>query len=197
MSASAKAAMLQRLNQVTIESPQLPEVIEGDWITFADPVTKLQEVIAFVGGICKVVADESEILADLQQYDEFKSASLIWSNTDAVQGNVDLNQIERPHDLERVDFAIYRSSLAVAENGAAWVSDTDIRHRVIFFIAQHLVIIVRRADIVHNLHEAYSKISIPKPGFGVFVSGPSKTADIEQSLVIGAHGCRSMIMYIV
>ncbi len=67
----------------------------------------------------------------------------------------------------------------------------DNRHRVLYFIAQNIVIIVNKNDIVHNMHEAYEKINFEQAGYGVFVSGPSKTADIEQSLVIGAHGPKS------
>lgn len=47
------------------------------------------------------------------------------------------------------------------------------------------------------MHEAYKRLDISQIGFGVFLAGPSKTADIEQSLVIGAHGARSLVVFCI
>ena len=71
------------------------------------------------------------------------------------------------------------------------MKDESNRHRSLYFIAQNIVIVINENEIVNNMHEAYEKLSFDKAGFGVFISGPSKTADIEQSLVIGAHGPKS------
>ncbi|MCU0983250.1 MAG: LUD domain-containing protein, partial [Pirellulaceae bacterium] len=70
-------------------------------------------------------------------------------------------------------------------------------HRVLFFIVQHLVLIVPADRVLHNLHEAYGQLRFDRPEFGLFISGPSKTADIEQSLVIGAHGARSLTVFLL
>jgi L-lactate dehydrogenase complex protein LldG len=102
-----------------------------------------------------------------------------------------------PHSLENVDYAIIQADLAVAENGAIWVSEDKIRTRVLPFITQHLAVIVRAKDIVPTMHYAYNKIGSNDYGFATFIAGPSKTADIEQSLVLGAHGARSMTVFLM
>jgi L-lactate dehydrogenase complex protein LldG len=102
-----------------------------------------------------------------------------------------------PHNLADVDVAVVKGVLGVAENAATWVAEADVVHRVLPFIAQNLVIILHEADIVPTLHEAYARLNIRESNYGVFIAGPSKTADIEQSLVIGAHGARSLTVVVV
>ena len=104
---------------------------------------------------------------------------------------------EDAHSLENVDLAIIPAHFGVAENGAMWVTDSLIQYRVLPFITQQLVIVVRRDSIVYNMHQAYEKIAGTNYDFGVFIAGPSKTADIEQSLVIGAHGPKGLTLFIL
>ena len=92
--------------------------------------------------------------------------------------------------MSNLELYITRSGLGVAENGAMWISSRT-EHRVLPFIAEHLIVVIREQDLVGDMHEAYKSIVDPE-GFGVFIAGPSKTADIEQSLVIGAHGAKEM-----
>ena len=193
--------LLTTLKRQLVPQADLPEVINGPWITFERPLEKLAEVLQFVGGTCIEVDNIEQVAEALKKYPQFAEAKRIYSAVDGLPGNVDLGSVDDPHQLENLDFVIYPGQFAVAENAAVWVTDQDLKHRVVFFITQFLVLIVSAKDIVHNMHEAYARIGIdpqaPQPNFGLFLSGPSKTADIEQSLVIGAHGCRQMQLFIL
>jgi L-lactate dehydrogenase complex protein LldG len=101
------------------------------------------------------------------------------------------------HVLAQLELAVVAGSLAVAENGAIWVSDASLPTRVLPFICEHLVLVIYQSQIVGTMHEAYDRLQVSATGYGVFIAGPSRTADIEQSLVIGAHGPKRAHVFIV
>jgi L-lactate dehydrogenase complex protein LldG len=103
---------------------------------------------------------------------------------------------EDAHNLENVELAIIPAHFGVAENGAVWVTDDLIKYRVLPFIAQQLAVVISKRDILANMHQAYDRIANTSYEFAVFIAGPSKTADIEQSLVLGAHGPKGMMVFI-
>ena len=102
-----------------------------------------------------------------------------------------------PHTLADVDLAILPAQLGVAENSALWVTEAQLPLRVLPFICQHLALVVSQQNIVPLMHQAYEVIGTQEYGFGTFIAGPSKTADIEQSLVLGAHGARTLSVFIL
>lgn len=102
-----------------------------------------------------------------------------------------------PHTYEDVDVAIFKPRLGVAENSALWITEDRMGVRVLPFITQHIVMLVDHNTLVPDMHAAYEKIGSTDYGFSTFIAGPSKTADIEQSLVLGAHGPRSMTIFIL
>ena len=104
---------------------------------------------------------------------------------------------ELAHSFANVELTILQSDLGVAENGALWLTESHMNVRVLPFISQHLAVVISRKALVPTMAQAYAKIGNADYGYGAFISGPSKTADIEQSLVIGAHGPRSLSVFIL
>lgn len=195
---SSKRSIMDRLNTRIVEAPELPTPDVSRLVQFDDPLAKFCEMLTFVGGEAHVVESYDEVAERLNQIEVFKSATRIASLVpEAVPGTVDAATIDDPHALASLDWTIARGEFCIAENGAIWIEGDSMPHRVMIFIAQYLAIAVSRSHIAHNMHEAYDRIGYPRPGFGIFVSGPSKTADIEQSLVLGAHGCRKLQVFLV
>jgi len=102
-----------------------------------------------------------------------------------------------PHSFQDVELAIINAHFSVAENGAVWLTEPVMGHRILPYICQHLAVIVSATSIVSTMHDAYARIGEEEYGFGAFIGGPSKTADIEQALVMGAHGPITMTVFII
>jgi len=102
-----------------------------------------------------------------------------------------------PHSFHDVELAIIKAHFSVAENGAVWLSEQVMGHRILPYICQHLAVIISAENIVSTMHDAYTRIGEDEYGFGAFIGGPSKTADIEQALVMGAHGPITMTVFLI
>jgi L-lactate dehydrogenase complex protein LldG len=194
---SSRDFILSKLRKHLPQSVPLPSLQEN-WIQYPNPELQFSEVLAGVGGQAHIVEDRSQLSSIIQELPCFAECKrIVCPIPDLSLGNYDLNSASDPHELESVDLAILPGQFGVAENAAVWVDDRNIKHRVIYFLTQHLVLLVPRSEILHNMHQAYERLAFPEQGYGLFISGPSKTADIEQSLVIGAHGPRSMTVLLV
>ena len=161
-----------------------------------DIVKKYSETFAGIGGLI-VSAGDIEAVKDLIRKD-FDQSKRIMTNLPGLSELAEIcSPSADPHSLDDVELAIIESRLAVAENGAVWLTEEDMGQRVLPYISQHLAVIVREENIVSTMHDAYTKIAAEDYGFGGFIGGPSKTADIEQALVLGAHGPLSMTVYLI
>ena len=99
--------------------------------------------------------------------------------------------------LDKIECLVLQGNFGVAENGAIWLEDKDMSNRLLPFITQHLILQMNVREIVPTMRDAYRRVDLQGTGFGVFISGPSKTADIEQSLVYGAHGAKELTVLLV
>lgn len=187
---TSKEKILNKIKENNVvPDVELPSSYENFGITFEDKFAKFSTMLESVGGKALVI-DKKDL--DQTVKDLYKDEKVIASNVDGFTlGNFDSNEQEDPHNLRDIDLAVVKGNFAVAENGAIWMKNEENRHRSLYFIAQNIVIVIDEKDIINNMHEAYQKINFENVGYGVFISGPSKTADIEQSLVIGAHGPKS------
>lgn len=185
---SSRNLMLQAIRQNKPATVSLPE-----YDRFSDQeidlVSQFCRVIQEIGGMT-VETKDGELAVMILEL--FPSHDRIASTTPGYAGNVSLGDIKDPHELADLDLYICEGAFGVAENGAVWLDESQLVHRAAPFLTQNLAIVLYQKNIVGNMHEAYERVRVNETGFGVFVAGPSKTADIEQSLVIGAHGPRSL-----
>jgi L-lactate dehydrogenase complex protein LldG len=152
-------------------------------------------VLESIGGKAFVVKDFNEVKLLIKNY--FPAAKRIVTTCNELTGIEGIDLSLDAHLLEDIDLAILETNLGVAENGALWITEDMMQERALPFITQYLAVILKKDDIVPTMHHAYEKIGDADYGFGTFIAGPSKTADIEQSLVLGAHGPKGMTIFII
>ena len=143
-----------------------------------------------MGGRLLDVPEDTDLSALIGAH--FRDASVICSATPEVTGNRVLLDDEPPAALENIDVSIVRAAFGVAETGSVWLSERELHTNAIGFLSQHLVVLLDPCDIVGNLHEAYRRPEFSTARYGVLMTGPSATADIEGVLIHGAQGVRSL-----
>lgn len=154
-------------------------------LQYPDPVEAFIHTATTAAGASVVEMRDGDDINELIRR-AYPDAKVIASNVPGVRADRNPDEVDTPQQLDGTDVSVVEGTVACVENACIWVPQT-MRQRAVCFICEYLVIIVDRKNIVPNMHEAYSCIEMPELGFGAFISGPSKTADIEQALVYGAQ----------
>jgi L-lactate dehydrogenase complex protein LldG len=98
--------------------------------------------------------------------------------------------------MEKCDAGISECDALVAQTGSVLVTSRSAGGRALSVLPPHHVVLARRGQLLADLPEAFSllerKYSQDYPSFIGFITGPSRTGDIERILVLGAHGPRKL-----
>lgn len=186
---SSRDDILARLQQNAIKPEQRPEM-NFQPLTFANPVEQFQKILQVAGANSILLEQGGDVNEAIRK--AYPEARTIASNLPGITcATLNPDLLEDPRELNGTDVAVIRGEFGVLENGMVWVKQ-QTRHKALFFISEALVILLDRNRLVNNMHEAYAQPGFDNFGYGCFIAGPSKTADIEQALVIGAHGARAV-----
>lgn len=191
---STREDILGRLRQNTRETYDMPELSRLQPIVYADPVAEFKHKTTTTAGARLVEMKAGDDLNDIVRQ-AYPDARVIASNLPEVtaQLNPDTATVE---ELEKTDVGVIRGEIGVAENACVWIPQT-MKERAVCFASEQLVIVLSASAVVSNMHEAYARIAASQDyfktyKFGTFISGPSKTADIEGALVYGAQAARGV-----
>ena len=188
---SNKEDILKKYRANVREKFDMPDLSDIKAITYNDPLVQFIKMTESVGGHVIEVKEGQDINELVKEM--YPDAKEIASNLPEVTiATRNPDTVGRARDLNGTDVGIIRGQFGVAENACVWIPQT-MKEKAVCFISENLVILLPKSQIVNNMHEAYKRIEFDKEydGYGTFISGPSKTADIAQVLVMGAQAARS------
>ena len=198
---SNKEDILKKYRANIRERYDMPDLSDIAAITYSDPLLQFMNMTKSVGGNAIEVEkgrDINELIKEL-----YPDAKEIASNLPEITiATRNPDEVGRARDLNGTDVGVIRGCFGVAENACVWIPQ-QMKEKAVCFISENLVILLDKKQIVNNMHEAYKRLSessgktagnsdgFEEYGYGTFISGPSKTADIAQVLVMGAQAARS------
>ena len=188
---SSKEEILSKYRKNIQQKYDMPSLDDIKAITYSDPLVQYISMTESVGGHVIEVKEGQNVNDIIKEL--FPDAKEIASNLPKITiATRNPDEVGRARDLNGTDVGVIRGKFGVAENACVWIPQT-MKEKAVCFISENLIILLPKSQIVNNMHEAYKRIEFDKTydGYGTFISGPSKTADIAQVLVMGAQAARS------
>ena len=176
------------------------------------PIERFRERLESVGGHCEVAPDEdaatralSAIITDLQARQAGKRIAL--SDSPAITrlvrgiGADEMSLCPAPDDLFNYDVGITTAQAAIAETGTLVLEAESERHRLVSLLPPVHIAVVYARDIVLTIGDALSQLRRDDPKHMsraiTFITGPSRTADIELTLTVGVHGPKELYVIVI
>lgn len=189
---SSKEEILAKIRRNTQTRYDKPDIADIKRLSYQDKIEQFCMISRSVGGTAVILGEGEDVNAVIRRtYPGTMRIASVLPEISCATFNPD--NLDDPRELDGTEVAVVSGEIGVAENGAVWIPQ-KVKNKAIYFISEKLVILLDRNKIVDTMYDAYRELDGQEYKFGTFISGPSKTADIEQALVMGAHGARDVLV---
>jgi L-lactate dehydrogenase complex protein LldG len=171
--------------------------------------TRLSESLRSELRVCENMEAAAQAIAELAKEGAWRSIALHkGSLLDVIEpllpGSLSRLHVDAGYDkdsLESCDAGITECELLVAQTGSVCVTSKDSGGRVLSVLPPHHIVLARQSQLVTDLTEAYASLAAKYrdsyPSMISFITGPSRTGDIERILVLGAHGPKRLTILLL
>lgn len=200
-SSLAKSAPYEHLYHHLQPSPLSPPVSTPDSAT-RDLADRFTNELSAVGGEIHRVATEEQAAATIVAIlGEINAKRVAISDMDLF-ANADLQNVEliadpSREDLFGVDAGISTAQLAIAETGTLVLRSSEEKHRLVSLVPPIHICLLNSKDIRPSMYSVLEEMENQIDPTITFITGPSRTSDIELTLAIGVHGPKRLVVVLI
>lgn len=168
-----------------------------------DEITCFKNELEAINGVCVICEDETDLYAKLKSFVANKELSYLFCRDTYIAQQLELNQIPFSFDENHFDAmqaGITGCEFLVARTGSVLVSSASQSGRQLNVFPPIHIVLAHVSQLVNYLDEALvavqQKYGNHLPSIISTITGPSRTADIEKTLVLGAHGPKEFVVFL-
>ena len=201
---SARQEILDKLKTANHVAPEKPDFNAPVYLSIEQPLElAFKENLEKINGSVHLFLSENELFTELKTFLERFDPADVYCNEVAIQKQLGHFQIpfsQYSESHKNIEVGITGCEFLIAHSGSAMLSSAQKGGRQLFVFPPVHVIVAKKSQIVEYLGNAYSAIQNKYhenlPSHIAIVTGPSRTADIEKTLVMGAHGPRELHVFL-
>lgn len=165
-------------------------------IEFAENFTQLLGIFSYCSDE-QALADQLSILAKKKQWDK------LYCVEESIKKGLAINGLQPNwhHDLASCNASLTRCEFLIARTGSIMMSSTQVSGRTTSVYAPVHICIAYTSELVYDIKDGLQllKEKYPNqlPSLITIATGPSRTADIEKTLVVGIHGPKEVYVFLV
>lgn len=201
---SARQEILDKLKNLNTPVPEKPDFGEPVFFEIKDPFELVfKKRLEEVNGVVRLFASEEQLFEALKMFfRNFKREEIVCSEN-ALAKQMQNYQIEYTDHFsaaKKLPVAVTSCECLVAQTGSVMVSSQQLGGRQQIGFPEIHVVIASKNNLVKTLEDGYrliqDKYGKKLPSQITLITGPSRTADIEKTLTLGAHGPKELYVFL-
>ncbi|GAB4326370.1 MAG: hypothetical protein Kow00127_19170 [Bacteroidales bacterium] len=206
--ATSREKVLKRVRNALLKKEELPFPSLNMEASVFHPLEDLPEIVfaqRFTDAAGKFVycENQSELIRNLKEFAQEYKWEKIFCRDEKLKKlaqEADLEVEDDESELTRTKVALTDCEYLIARFGSILITGRQASGRQLAAFPDHHIVVARTGQTVNEIHEALSGIKSKygrMPSTVTMITGPSRTADIEKTLVMGAHGPRELFLFLL